>query len=83
MFLIKGPYSDTTLLYAFISCFIAPGVPYNVTLVAYNEFGRGMPVEVTVFTRVLSKYMYICSVYIYVLHMYMYSAFVYSVHVIG
>uniref|UniRef100_A0A1X7UP85 Uncharacterized protein n=1 Tax=Amphimedon queenslandica TaxID=400682 RepID=A0A1X7UP85_AMPQE len=33
---------------------LTPGVPYNVTLVAYNEFGRGMPVEVTVFTRVLT-----------------------------
>ncbi|XP_019853121.1 PREDICTED: adhesion G-protein coupled receptor G6-like [Amphimedon queenslandica] len=33
---------------------LTPGVPYNVTLAAYNEFGRGMPVEVTVFTRVLT-----------------------------
>ena len=42
--------------------FIEPGIPYNVSLVAYNEFGRGMPVEVTVFTRVLSKYMCVyCS----------------------
>ena len=37
-------------------------MPYNVSLVAYNEFGKGRPVEVTVFTRVLSKYMCVhCS----------------------
>ncbi|XP_019860105.1 PREDICTED: netrin receptor DCC-like, partial [Amphimedon queenslandica] len=33
---------------------LTPGVPYSVTLVAYNEFGRGMPVRVIVFTRVLT-----------------------------
>ena len=30
-------------------------MPYNVSLVAYNEFGRGRAVEVVVFTRVLGK----------------------------
>ena len=30
-------------------------MPYNVSLAAYNEFGRGMAVEVVVFTRVLGE----------------------------
>ena len=38
-------------------CTLGPGVPYNVSLAAYNEFGRGMPVKVTVFTQVLGRHL--------------------------
>ena len=30
-------------------------MPYNMSLAAYNELGRGMAVKVVVFTRVLRK----------------------------
>ena len=38
-------------------CILGPGVPYNVSLAAYNELGRGMPVKVTVFTQVLGRHL--------------------------
>ncbi|XP_019850324.1 PREDICTED: uncharacterized protein LOC105312200 [Amphimedon queenslandica] len=41
----------TDLIY---NTMLTPGVPYTITLVAYNEFGRGMPIEVTVFTKILT-----------------------------
>uniref|UniRef100_A0A1X7T273 Uncharacterized protein n=1 Tax=Amphimedon queenslandica TaxID=400682 RepID=A0A1X7T273_AMPQE len=57
--LIRRTITDVDDKYSFMELItnttvLKPGIPYNVTLAAYNEFGRGMQVGVTVFTRVLT-----------------------------